>query len=286
MTATPQGSSIGEVRWLFSDRAARLAFYGVAAAVMIVVAWLNAVSRVSDRHFVGLELALWESALWEFSSVGAIYLLLPGLTWMARAAPWTSRPLWRWVAIQVAATAPFSLAHILLMGAIRWAAYSAIGRPYAVLFPLRTEALYEYRKDVLTYFAILAIYWAWRHMTTPPPGMQTSTSAAPNLAEATLEVRDGARRRYVRPAEIAWIEAAGNYAQLHMISGGELLHRSSLAALETELSPHGFVRIHRSRLVARSQVAQIAPAGAGDFSLTLRTGGTVGGSRRYRSGLL
>jgi DNA-binding LytR/AlgR family response regulator len=97
-----------------------------------------------------------------------------------------------------------------------------------------------------------------------------------------LEVRDGARRTFVRPDEICWIEAAGNYAELHLASRS-LLHRASLASLAQRLAPAGFARIHRARLVNRRQIAALATNAAGDFTVTLRDGRELAGSRRFRA---
>jgi hypothetical protein len=58
------------------------------------------------------------------------------------------------------------------------------------------------------------------------------------------------------PGEIDWVAAAGNYVELHTGSR-TVLHRAPLVAVEALLAPHGFVRIHRSRLVARRAVAKL-----------------------------
>ena len=100
-----------------------------------------------------------------------------------------------------------------------------------------------------------------------------------------LEVRDGPRRTFVRPDDILWIEAAGNYAELHL-TGRTLLHRTSLASLQQRLATAGLVRIHRARLVNRAQIASLTTNAAGDFTVILRDGATLSGSRRYRSGLV
>jgi DNA-binding LytR/AlgR family response regulator len=52
--------------------------------------------------------------------------------------------------------------------------------------------------------------------------------------------------------------------------------------MEEELAPRGFVRVHRSRLVRRVAIREIATTPAGDFTLTLDSGRSVAGSRRYR----
>ena len=57
-----------------------------------------------------------------------------------------------------------------------------------------------------------------------------------------------------RVNEIEWIEAAGNYVEVH---GGDRasLHRVTMSELERSLDPKSFLRIHRSTIVNTSQIA-------------------------------
>lgn len=261
-------------------------YYAACLAIMPVVVLVNSTSRVSERHTLGLDLPVWESVLWEATSAAAVFLILPAVTALARRIPWDHRPLWRSMLAHLLATIPFSLVHMMLMFGFRGIVYQAIARPYDALHVLRTEALYEYRKDVITYLFLVCVYWGWRRIVSLPKVVTVEVPiAAPSASALTFEVRDGARRVFVRIDEIAWIEAAGNYAEMHLISGARHLHRSALSALETALAPQGLVRIHRSRLVARGQIAEIIPAQAGDFTVRLRSGEILAGSRRFRQGL-
>jgi hypothetical protein len=82
------------------------------------------------------------------------------------------------------------------------------------------------------------------------------------------------------PDRIAWVAAAGNYVELH---GGPrpLLVRAPLAAVESALAPHGFVRIHRSTLVNRRRVARVRRA-----DLLLDDGRSLKLGPRFRAALL
>jgi DNA-binding LytR/AlgR family response regulator len=86
-------------------------------------------------------------------------------------------------------------------------------------------------------------------------------------------------------ADVQWVEAAGNYVELHR-GGAPVLHRASLSEMERRLSAAGFVRIHRSRLVRRDAIAAVESKPAGDFVVRLRDGPELAGSRRYRRPLL
>lgn len=81
------------------------------------------------------------------------------------------------------------------------------------------------------------------------------------------------------PRQIDWIRAAGNYIELRA-SGQTIVHRSSISAAERDLGRHGFVRIHRSTLVRRDNIARVRPH---DVILTDGTHLKVG--KRYRATL-
>jgi hypothetical protein len=249
-------------------------------ASMVGVSTVISVTRVSDMAGTSKAISLPESLAWDFTSTTALVLLLPVILWLARRLPLPSPRPWRTLALQALASVPVSVAHVTLMGLLRWPLYGALGAPYDPFEPLR-NGVYEYRKDVLSYAAILVFFWAWPTLRRLAEGASGRTGPAD---DAALEVRDGSRRHFVRPADIAWVEAAGNYVALHL-DDRELLMRSPLAALEARLTAAGFARIHRSRLVNRARIASVAGTPAGDFTVTLRDGRTLAGSRRYRQAL-
>ena len=84
--------------------------------------------------------------------------------------------------------------------------------------------------------------------------------------------------RIVRRSDITHVEAQGDYARLHTADGSHLL-RVPLTQLETEWAPAGFVRIHRSLLVALAHVTELRMDG-GRCSVRLSDGTELGVSRR------
>src|SRR5215510_3951093 len=61
-------------------------------------------------------------------------------------------------------------------------------------------------------------------------------------------VRTGQRIQIVPTAEIDWISASGDYAELHA-RGKIYLIRETMNSLQQKLNPKMFVRIHRSRII-------------------------------------
>ena len=82
--------------------------------------------------------------------------------------------------------------------------------------------------------------------------------------------------------DVRWIEARGNYAQLHTASGTFLL-RESLNALQDSLSAERFQRVHRSAIVAIPAVRAMRRQPSGDHLLTLDDGTEVPLSRTHKA---
>ena len=59
----------------------------------------------------------------------------------------------------------------------------------------------------------------------------------------------------------------------------------TLQSFEATLAPHGFVRVHRTRLVNAGRVVAVESKESGDLVLALDDGSRVAGSRRYRDRL-
>lgn len=81
-------------------------------------------------------------------------------------------------------------------------------------------------------------------------------SAEPHGDAAPIPVELGGVTRFVSRAEVRYAEAQGDYARLHTADGSHLI-RTPLAALETDWADAGFVRIHRSLLVALAYVDEV-----------------------------
>jgi two-component system LytT family response regulator len=99
-----------------------------------------------------------------------------------------------------------------------------------------------------------------------------------------LVVRSRGRIRFVKTADIAWIAAEGNYACLH-VGPESYLVRETISALEAQLDPEQFVRIHRATIVNLDRVRELEPLFNGQHAVLLDDGTRVTMSRRYRAHL-
>jgi two-component system LytT family response regulator len=99
-----------------------------------------------------------------------------------------------------------------------------------------------------------------------------------------INVRSVGRIEQIRVDDILWVESAGNYVELHL-EGRTVLHRITLNRLEALLAPGDFLRVHRSAIVRRSEIARLETVGDGSYRLTLRCGAAVAVSERYLAAL-
>lgn len=246
----------------------------VAAALLLV----NAFSVVDERRGMGRPVPLWEPMVWETSSALVLIVLTPAMMAVVRRVRPFEAPWPKVIAVHGLSAVVFSLLHVAAMGLLRWGAYRLVGAHYPLLGPLG-DFPYELRKDLFTYVCLAGVYTGWLRLMDRGPGR------SPPPKPAAIEVRDGARRHFVPASEVAWIEAAGNYVELHR-GPTPVLHRAPLSQMERELREAGFVRIHRSRLVRRDAVVEIESKPTGDYVVRLADGRELAGSRRYRRPLL
>lgn len=92
---------------------------------------------------------------------------------------------------------------------------------------------------------------------SPPSGSAAATDGGPEAGpDETIAVELGGVTRFIQRSQIRYAQAHGDYARLHTDTGSHLV-RIPLTALEEQWAEHGFVRIHRSTLVALPHVTEV-----------------------------
>jgi two-component system LytT family response regulator len=99
-----------------------------------------------------------------------------------------------------------------------------------------------------------------------------------------IAVREHNRTLFLRPQEIDWAEADGNYVRLNVGAQSYLL-RETMHALESRLTDAKFIRISRSTLVNLERVREWQPLFHGDAVLILHDGHRLTATRAYRDTL-
>jgi len=259
-----------------------LTAFGFWAIYLGTSAVIDAFSVLTEHARYGQPLEPWEPFVWEFSSallVGLLVIAIARLNQLFRI----SKDSWRLpLALHLLATVPFSLVHVGGMVSLRKLAYLVVDRSYD-FGPLSTELLYEFRKDFVTYAFILGVIYLWQHL-------RFLSAVRPDPARSTDErLRRLIARKHDREFVIAvdgvnWIEASGNYANLHH-KDGIFPVRSSMAELERRLDAEHFARVHRSYIVNLDRINEIVPTVNGDYRIHMSDGAEIRCSRRYRTHL-
>ncbi|MBA2673781.1 LytTR family DNA-binding domain-containing protein [Ramlibacter sp.] len=285
----------------------RRAEIGFWIVVLLGQALFNTVVSWLDLQRATPDVPLWQPATWELSSTLVIGALIPALAAFERRFPlrWDS---WRaslpW---HLLGSLAYCAAHVGAMVLLRKAVYALAGSAYVVRdWP--TAFGYEYLKDVRTYLMILVAIWSYRLVLLrlqgearlldapepaagaqplePPAADDAGLPAPPTSTERPERflVRKLRKEFLIAAADIAWVQAQGNYVGLH-VNGHDYLLRSTLAEFLRQLDPARFVQVHRSYAVNLDRIAEIEPQPSGDARLKMKDGSVVPCSRRYRDAL-
>ena len=96
-----------------------------------------------------------------------------------------------------------------------------------------------------------------------------------------LVARDRGRALRIPVSEIDWLEAEDNYVRIHAAGRSHLI-RGTIAALEHDLDPEHFIRIHRSAIVNVSKARELRHSLRGGYSIVLGSGEKLKVSRAHR----
>jgi len=93
-----------------------------------------------------------------------------------------------------------------------------------------------------------------------------------------VAVKSAGRVLFLKAGEIDWIEAAGNYVNLHVGKEAFML-RGRMSELEKRFDPEQFFRIHRSTIVNLDRVKELQPLFKGEGIVILKDGQQLCASR-------
>jgi len=260
-------------------------------ASVLLVGWFSinvlvlATTTLMEFARVGKSIPVWEPFCWEISSQLIMLLLIPLGVFVSDH--WLEKlNLKARLLVHILLTIPFSAAHIAGMTGIRQLWYHLMGSHYE-FGNLFVELLYEYRKDAQSYLTIALIIFGYRLIVRRLQGEasylakdEESENAEPESPPERLLIKKLGREFLIQTADIEWVEASGNYANLH-IKDSIYPMRITMDKLE-KLLPSNFTRIHRSTIVNLKHIQEIQPLDTGDYQVTLHSNKTLTLSRRYR----
>lgn len=246
-----------------------------------------ATNHMMEYQRMGKNLAMWEAFCWEISSCVILLSLIPLGIWLNDR--WFARlDVKQWLAAHVLATLPFSLLHVTGMVGLRKLWYFLMDSSYE-FGHLPMEFFYEYRKDAQAYLTLALVIAGYRFIVRRLQGEASyladsaeSESTEPESPPERLLIKKLGREFLIQTSDIEWIEASGNYANLH-IKDTVYPMRITMDKLE-KLLPSNFARIHRSTIVNLEQIREMQALDTGDYQVTLLNHKNLTLSRRYRDG--
>jgi DNA-binding LytR/AlgR family response regulator len=145
---------------------------------------------------------------------------------------------------------------------------------------------------------MLVVYMIWytfvrRHLPAAdsraidaslPPVRVQENEELPPPAITTLLVSKGADECLIQLESIESLSAAGNYVEI-VANGQCYLLRAPLKQVEDLLPPEKFLRIHRSHIVKREQIARIKTQPSGNGMVQLHSGRALPMSKKHKSEL-
>jgi two-component system LytT family response regulator len=99
-----------------------------------------------------------------------------------------------------------------------------------------------------------------------------------------LVIKAGGRITFLTTDEINWIEADDKYVHLHTSKARPMV-RQTLTAMEVQLDPAKFRRVHRSAIVNVECIKELQPLFSGEYSILLQDGSKLTLSRNYKDKL-
>ena len=238
----------------------------------------------AQRKSDPLPFAVWEPFLWEYSSAFSVLLLFPPLVWFLRKVPfdWLSikRSLFRYFLASVV----FSLCHVSIMVGIRELVYFVMGGNYS-FGDVWFEFIYEYRKDLWSFIFFIIFIKGYQFILSRLQGEANpvAESEDENISQKfdRLLVKKLGKEFIIKVEDVEWLEASGNYVNLHM-QGRIYPTRAPLGKLIEQIAEKGFCRIHRSYGVNLEYIESITPLSSGDSEVRLQSGKLLNLSRRYK----
>ncbi len=134
------------------------------------------------------------------------------------------------------------------------------------------------------YFDEVLLFWALTGLIHACLGRSRAADSPPRPRNGDVRpdpfvVRTAGGYQLVRPEDVGWIDAQGNYARLHSQAGAHLV-RETMAALERRLDG-AFVRVHRRAIVNRRHVTRVEARSHGSYRIVLDSGESLVSGRTY-----
>jgi hypothetical protein len=269
-TAVSRSRAVRATTWV--------ACFGIATVLGLLVAvqrWASfrGPNRPSfwDSQFIEPQLIPWYA-----------WALLAPLVMLVLDRPLAAAPSWRRVVFYLGVAVVAILAHAVVSG-------FALGWWWSFPSLVPTDPGWHIADQLSTRTSVsllvvwlIAATWQARSSAAAVPAVPAAAQPSPLVPhQGPLALRTGDRISFVDPADIAWIQADGDYVIVHV---GTARHRvrETISAMEKAVPQEQFVRVSRSAIVNLSSVREMQRWFRGNFVIVLRDGTRVTTGARYR----
>lgn len=176
----------------------------------------------------------------------SLWIVVPRITWLVldKRPNNNTRITWKSFTVLGIVGLGISLLHLGFLAFIKLLMYSQVNWGVAQFLSSAGETWLGYSGLWLIIYALSCfVIWDFRSKLSITPKVK-------------FEVRKNDRILSIAATEILWIEAVGNYVQLHTTKGMFTL-RKSLTKFEKELRCDNFIRAHRQALINLEHVQSI-----------------------------
>jgi hypothetical protein len=265
-------------------RALEVALWIVAIGFFWV---LDTLTKLDERRRTGVGLDDFRLATEQATSALAVLLMIAFVVFWLDRFPLDRQRIALTLLAHSVGSALFATGHYALLVIFRKVVFSLNGMQYMPGQNHFANLVYEYKKDIKIYLFAIAIVTTYRYFRDQQrlsgALSRTTPSEPPAPADRKLAVKTRKGERLIDIEAIDYLQAAGNYVEVHS-AGERFLVRSALGALAERLPSGGFLRTHRSLLVNVAAVVESRGSGAAQ-ELVLRNDATIPVSRSYRDGV-
>lgn len=262
--------------------------FAITALLLLISFAANVGVATMELQRTGAPFPAWLPVVLEGTSHAAFAALIPLILWFDGHFP-IGRATWK---TSLSAHALFSVVFSLLHVTLMYWGRVGIVRVLSPQQPYRwddwpREFAYEYLKDFRTYILVLALVYLYRFILRRLQGEAGLVGADHDDQEQVSDrflVKKLGREFLVRLDDVDWIEASGNYVNLHV---GKRVYplRDTMTNISRRLEPYGFQRVHRSAIINLDRISEIIAFDSGDAEARLTSQATVPVSRRFRKQL-
>jgi two-component system LytT family response regulator len=262
-------------------------YFGINATINATSVLMEAAREISASFQV------WEPFVWEYSSALATLFAFPLIAWFMRTYPWNWQTTKSSFGRYIFAAISYGLLHVCLMVTMREFVYLLAASDYQFSNSIQQflfEFLYELRKDVWSFCFFIATITLYRYMIAQWLGDAHSISNKPDkaidcqqseLLASILLVKKLGKEFLIKTKNIEWVEACGNYANLH-IENDIYPMRTTMSEFVLKSHIYGLIRVHKSFAVNVNSVHFIDPLPSGDGEIVMHSGKKIRLSRRYK----